>query len=92
MESICNTLLPIEAAKRFKESAQQATKAQLKSMGFPDWLIEQAVQHADGLEAAINWCTEQSMGNAPYQYFHSMIFRMLILSQEVVEEDTRWWI
>jgi len=51
-----------EAAKKLQEEAHKAHKTQLLSMGFPEWLVDQALQETKGLEPALNWCTEQMNG------------------------------
>jgi len=48
-----------EAAKKLEESAKNQTKTQLLSMGFPEWLVEQALLETKGLEPAVNWITQQ---------------------------------
>ncbi len=49
----------IEAAQKMKAKANEAHKSQLLSMGFPDWLVDEALKATTGLEPAINWITEQ---------------------------------
>jgi len=48
-----------DAALRLKAKANETNKGQLLSMGFPDWLVDQALNETSGLEPAINWITEQ---------------------------------
>ena len=48
-----------EAKKKMDEAANLQRRQTLLSMGFPDWLIEQALIETSGLEPAINWITSK---------------------------------
>ena len=45
-----------------EETANKQRRETLTNMGFPDWLIEQAILETTGLEPAINWITQQLEG------------------------------
>jgi len=53
-----------EAAKKLAETGKQQNKAVLLSMGFPDWLIDQALTETKGLEPAVTWITQQLDGSS----------------------------
>jgi len=53
-----------EVAKKAKENAVIAVKTQLLSMGFEEWVVEQAVQQTTGLEPALSWITQQLGGSS----------------------------
>jgi len=48
-----------EVALKLKQESSSAIKGSLLSMGFPDFLVEQAINETDELEEAVNWCSEQ---------------------------------
>jgi uncharacterized UBP type Zn finger protein len=55
-------IFSLEAKKKMEETANKQRRETLTNMGFPEWLIEQALQDTIGLEPAINWITQQLDG------------------------------
>ena len=54
-----------ETAKKLEEQANKAVRNQLVSMGFPEYLIDAALQETKGLEPAVNWITQRLEQGGP---------------------------
>mmetsp|Transcript_230 Transcript_230/g.310 ORF Transcript_230/g.310 Transcript_230/m.310 type:complete len:217 (-) Transcript_230:65-715(-) len=48
-----------DTAKKLEEQATKAVRTQLVSMGFPEYLIDAALEETKGLEPAVNWITQR---------------------------------
>jgi len=53
-----------EAAKKLEQGAKSKMKENLLSMGFEDWIIDEALNECKSLEDAINWITRQSSSSS----------------------------
>jgi len=95
-----------EAAKKMNEETKKSNKKHLLSMGFPDWLVDQAMVETEGLEPAITFITKQlgesrslekdsGVSDADLQQLISMGFddemaKQALKATKSVEEAANW--